>query len=186
MPCYVPPEGHMLLLDLTMESIKCCRYSLNIRSCFTFLISMLKSFKSWHMTLVLLTKLWTIPLFKWRRWSDLKCKKSPVWVGFFYHFMVKLWSLFMIKTSKKGRVLLISNFSVNLVVDLRLMRRRINYYSPAGSCSSTSSIYLSQQWVCGLQYPVLFPESVLYICSWPLATMSFPFTLHISLWLNLS
>lgn len=101
MPWYVPPEGQLLLLGLTAQSMKCCGYSLSIRSCFTFLISLLTSFTFWHMTPALLMKLQTTPLFTWRRWLDLKCKNLPVWVGFLYHFVVKLWPLFMIKISKK-------------------------------------------------------------------------------------
>jgi hypothetical protein len=36
-----------------------------------FLISLLKSFWSWHMTFTWLTKLWTTPLFMWCGWLGL-------------------------------------------------------------------------------------------------------------------
>jgi hypothetical protein len=49
---YIVYEGQMLLDGFIIESTNSCGYSLGIWSCFTFLISLLKSFWSWHKTLV--------------------------------------------------------------------------------------------------------------------------------------
>lgn len=45
---YVLPERWLFFVGLVKESMMCCGYSLSIRSYFTFLISLLKSFKSWE------------------------------------------------------------------------------------------------------------------------------------------
>jgi hypothetical protein len=47
----VPEERRVLLDSVIMESTNSYRHSLSIRSCLTFLISWLKSFWSWHMTI---------------------------------------------------------------------------------------------------------------------------------------
>jgi hypothetical protein len=59
----VSEEGRLLLPGFITESTNLLGYSLSFRSCLIFLISLLKSFRSWHMTFALLTKLWTTPHF---------------------------------------------------------------------------------------------------------------------------
>jgi hypothetical protein len=58
-------KGRSFLPGFIVESIDPCGYSLSIRLCFMFLISLLKSFRSWHMILGLLAKLCKTSLSTW-------------------------------------------------------------------------------------------------------------------------
>jgi hypothetical protein len=117
-PWYVlSEEGRFLLDSFIIESTNSCWYSWSIGSCLMFLISLLKSFWSWHMILARLTKLWTTPLFTWYG----RLSRFPV------HFRDQLGPLFMTKTSENGRIPFTSTYIVNLMVALRLLRwRRIS------------------------------------------------------------
>jgi hypothetical protein len=57
--CAVSEEGRLLSEYFIMESVNSCGCSVSVRSCLMFLISLLKPFWSWHMTLALMIKLWT-------------------------------------------------------------------------------------------------------------------------------
>jgi hypothetical protein len=118
---FLSEGGWLFILDLT-EIMKSYSYPLRVRSCFMILISFLKSFRSWRMTSAIITKLWTASLFTYLGWSDLKCKYCPEWVGSQYTILSKFKPLFIARTSKKGRLLLLSTSIVNCMVGLRLLR----------------------------------------------------------------
>jgi hypothetical protein len=78
-PWYIISEkGQLLLEGFIMESTNSFGYSLSIRRRLMFLISLLNSFWSWHMTLTWLIKLWMTQsawlvylIWRWDRLSEI-------------------------------------------------------------------------------------------------------------------
>jgi hypothetical protein len=123
-----------------------CGYSLNIRSRLMSLISMFKSFWSWHKTLVGQIKLWMTPLFTLCGWLDLEVQKTTCMSRFLVHFCEQFSTPLHdqdIKISKNRGLSLPSTSIVNLMVGLMLLRWWRNRCNLPGPYDQTTKVLLT-------------------------------------------
>jgi hypothetical protein len=118
----------------------------SITSYLMFLILLLKSFWSWHMTLVGLIKLWTAPLFYMMWVVGLEVQITTSMNRFLVHIHGQFWTLLHDQNVQKCKGII--SFSFCFEIDgrstlLRWWRNCCNLAGPYGQTMKVSLTYLS-------------------------------------------